>query len=163
MLTRIQATLAGIKTVLLNNETIRKLLYIDSNNCLNMDAPTRKMAEKYITLKPIYQFENIDDYSQNSMINIFLADGEPNAEINEFNGVVQVNIVTNIDKWDLVDDKIRPLELANKVIELLNNKKFSVSNTLEFNNIQQLILTKQVVGYALLFSIDDGNSNLEKF
>ena len=163
MLTRIQTTLAGIKTVLLNNDIVRKLLYNDSNNCLSMDTPTRQMAEKYITLKPIYQFENIDDYAQNSMINIFLADGEPDDEHNLFTGVVQINIVTNIDKWELVNDKIRPLELANKVIELLNNKKFSVSNGLEFTNIQQLILSKQVVGYALLFAIDDGNSNLENF
>jgi DNA-binding transcriptional regulator/RsmH inhibitor MraZ len=80
-----------------------------------------------------------------------------------FNGIIQINVVYNVDKWELVDNKIRTLELANKVIELLNNTKFSVSNKLNFTNLQQLILSKQLVGYALLFSINDGNSNLEKF
>jgi hypothetical protein len=69
----------------------------------------------------------------------------------------------NVDKWELIDNKIRTIELADKVIELLNNKKFSVSNKFEFTNLQQLILSKQLVGYALLFAINDGNSNLEKF
>ena len=163
MLKRIQSTLAEMKTLLLNNNEIRKLLCNDSNNCLNMETPTVKDAEKYITLRPIFQFENTDDYAQQGMINIFVSDGEPDDEQNMFSGVVQVNVVYNVDKWELVDNKIRVLELANKVIELLNNKKFSVSNRVEFTSLQQLILSKQLVGYALLFAIDDGNSNLNNF
>ena len=163
MLKQIQTTLAGIKTVLLNDETIRKLLCNDSNNCLNMEPPTTKSAEKYITLRPIFQFENTDDYAQNGMINIYLSDGEPNDDMNLFQGIVQANVVYNVDKWELVDNKIRTLELADKVINLLDNKKFSTSNKLVFNSLQQLILSKQLVGYALLFNVDDGNSSLEKF
>lgn len=163
MLRRIQSTLAEIKATLLNNGVIRQLLCNDSNNCLNMETPTVKSAEKYITLRPIYQFENTDDYSQQGMVNIFLADGEPDDDINMFNGVIQVNVVYNVDKWELIDNKIRTLELANKVIELLDNKKFSISNKIEFTNLQQLILSKQLIGYALLFTVNDGNSNLEKF
>ena len=163
MLKRIQLALAEIKATLLNNETIRKLLYNDSNNCLNMETPTVKNTEKYITLRPVFQFENNDDYAQNGMINIVLANGEPNDEANIFDAIIQVNIVYNTDKWELVDNKIRTIELADKVIELLNNKKFSVSNEIEFTNLQELILSKQLVGYALLFAVNDGNSNLEKF
>jgi flagellar hook assembly protein FlgD len=163
MLKRIQSTLAEIKATLLNNGVIRQLLCNDSNNCLNMETPTVKSAEKYITLKPVFQFENTDDYAQNGMINIVFSDGEPDDEANMLDGVVQVNVVYNTDKWELVDNKIRTLELADKVIELLNNKKFSVSNKIEFTSMQQLILSKQLVGYALLFAISDGNSNLEKF
>lgn len=163
MLKRIQSTLAEIKATLLNNGVIRQLLCNDNNNCLNMETPTVKSAEKYITLRPIFQFENTDDYAQQGMINIFLVDGQPDDDVNMFSGVVQVNVVYNVDKWELIDNKIRTLELANKVIELLNNKKFSVSHKIELTNLQQLILSKQLVGYALLFAIDDGNSNLEKF
>ena len=163
MLKQIQSTLAGIKTVLLKDTIVRKLLCNDSNNCLNMDAPDEKSAEKYITLKPVFQFENIDDYTQQGMINIFLSDGQPDDEINIFSGVLQINVVYNTDKWELIDNKIRTLELADKVINLLNNKKFSTSNKLKFDNLQQLILSKQLVGYALLFTINDGNSELEKF
>lgn len=163
MLKRIQLTLAEIKATLLNNGVIRQLLCNDSNNCLNMETPTVKSAEKYITLKPVFQFENTDDYAQHGMINIVLSDGEPNDEANVFDGIIQINVAYNTDKWELIDNKIRTLELANKVIELLNNKKFSISNKLEFTNLQQLILSKQLVGYALLFAVNDGNSNLEKF
>jgi hypothetical protein len=163
MLKQIQSTLAGVKTVLLNDEIVRKLLCNDSNNCLNMDTPTVTSAEKYITLKPVYQFENTDAYAQNGMINIFLSDGEPNSDINLFQGIMQINIVFNVDKWELVDNKIRTLEIADKVINLLDNKKFSTSNKLSFNSLQQLILSKQLVGYALLFNIDDGNSDLNNF
>jgi hypothetical protein len=128
-----------------------------------METPTIKSAEKYITLRPVFQFENTDDYAQNGMINIILSDGQPDDDINIFEGVIQINVVYNTDKWELIDNKIRTIELADKVIELLDNKKFSISNKIEFTNLQQLILSKQLIGYALLFTVNDGNSNLEKF
>ena len=58
MLERVEQTLAGIKNKLLGNEEIRKLLFHDSNNALNMSAPTKQEVDDYITLKPIFDFEN---------------------------------------------------------------------------------------------------------
>lgn len=163
MLERVETTLAAIKNCLLNDDIVRKLVYNDSNNALNMETPDIDKVNKYITLRPIYQFENMADFSQNSMINIYFTDGSPQEEEVGIEGIIQINIVVNIDKWELVDNKIRPIHLANRIIKLLNDKKFTVSNSLSLENINQLIISKQLVGYALLFNVIDGSGDLDKY
>ena len=163
MLERLESSLAAIKNCLLNDEKIRKLVYNDSNNALNLTAPTIDQANKYITLRPIYQFENMQDFSQNCMINIYFTDGDSLDEEVGISGIIQISIVANIDKWELVDGKIRPISLADRVIQLVNNKKFTMSNSLSLESINQLIISKQLVGYALLFNIIDGSGDLDKF
>lgn len=163
MLERVETTLAVIKNCLLNDDVVRKLVYNDSNNALNMETPDIDKVNKYITLRPIYQFENMADFSQNSMINIYFTDGSPQEEEVGIEGVIQINIVVNIDKWELVDNKIRPIHLVNRIIKLLNDKKFTISNSLSLENINQLIISKQMVGYALLFNVIDGSGDLDKF
>lgn len=163
MLERVETTLAAIKNCLLNDDIVRKLVYNDSNNALNMETPDIDKVNKYITLRPIYQFENMADFSQNSMINIYFTDGSPQEEEVGIEGIIQINIVVNIDKWELVDNKIRPIHLANRIIKLLNDKKFTISNSLSLENINQLIISKQLVGYALLFNVIDGSGDLDKY
>ena len=50
-----------------------------------------------------------------------------------------------------------------EIISLLDNKKFTTSNPVTFSRLQQLILNKKLTGYALLFDITDGNSELKNF
>jgi len=159
----LEKTLTEIKSVLLNDELVRKLVYNNSNNCLNMDTPTKDVVKKYITLHPIYQFENTEPYEQQGMINIYMATNAIDNGYTTSSGVIQINVVFNVDKWDLIDNKIRPIELINRVVQLVNNKKFSISNQLIYTNTQPLVLSKQLIGYALLFDYVDGNSNLNNF
>ena len=77
--------------------------------------------------------------------------------------MLRVNIVVKTDKWVLENNQIRPLELVNRAIRILDNSKFSTSNKLEFDSFVQLIVSKKLVGYSMLFSIIDGNGELNKF
>lgn len=163
MFERIQTTIKAIKRQLLNDEVIRKLLYNDSNNALNLPTPQNKDVAKYITTYPIYEFEDKEDYTQHGMINIFMADSEPNDEDNSIAAMIRINVVYNTDKWELIDGDCRPLVIADRIVELIDKKKLSVSNPVEYTNIQELIISKKLVGYALLFDITDGNSELENF
>ena len=165
MYRNIQKTLFAIRSVLLNSEIVKKLLYNDSNAALDMPAPKSEDVKDYITLQPIYEFGNDSNkkYEQNGMVNIVLEQNQPNEEDNSLIGIIRINVVFNVDKWELINDKIRPIELSNKIIELLDNKKFSISNPLSFSSMQPLILTKQLTGYALLFDMIDGSSNLENY
>lgn len=163
MFERVQTTIKAIRRHLLGDEVIRKLLYNDSNNALNKPDPGEKNVAKYITNYPIYDFEGKEDYTQHGMINIFMADSEPSEDDNSISAMVRINVVYNTDKWELINGDCRPLAIADRIVELINNKKLSVSNPVEYVNTQELIVSKQLVGYALLFDIVDGNSELENF
>ena len=163
MLERVEQTLAGIKNKLLGNEEIRKLLFHDSNNALNMTAPTKQEVDDYITLKPIFDFENKEGYAHNSVINIYTTQIIPDTEIKKISGVIQINVVCNEEKWELIESKIRPIQLCNQIIKLINGCKFAASNKLEFDTMTDLIISKTLFGYALLFSLTDGSGEKEKF
>lgn len=163
MLERIQTTMSAIKTRLLNDTTIKQLLYYDSNDALSIEAPEKSQVAEYVTLRPIFEFENKENFEQNSMINIYTTQCDPIEESKALASVLQINIVTNVDNWELVDDKIRPLQIADRVISLVNGFKFTASNKLVFSTMTDLIISKKMVGYALLFSIIDGSGEVEKF
>lgn len=163
MLEKLETTLTAIKNKLLADEKIRKLLFHDSNNALHMLAPQPQEVEQYITLRPIFDFENKENYTQNSMINIYTTQVTPGDEIKQIESLVQINVVCNGDKWELVDSKIRPIQLCDKIVQLVNNCKFTVSNKLVFNTMTDLIINKKIYGYALLFEAIDGSGEIEKF
>jgi len=163
MLEKIEETLAGIKNKLLADELIRKLLFNDSNNALNMLAPLPQLVEDYITLKPVFDFENKEEYAKNSVINIYTTQIIPGDETKKLDGVIQINVVCNEDKWELVDLKIRPIQICNRIIKLVNNHKFAASNKLVFDTMTDLIISKKLFGYALLFEVTDGSGKIDKF
>lgn len=163
MFERIDSTIRAIRRQLLNDEELRKLLYNDSNNALDIDAPSIKDVEKYITNHPIYEFENKEDYTQHGMINIFMSNSEPDDEQVSVSAVIRINVVYNCDKWTLKDGSCRVLKMLDRIIALIDNKKLNVSNPVEYNTSDELILSKQLTGYALLFYITDGSAELENF
>ena len=163
MLEKIETTMAAIRTKLLQDNKIKQLLYFDSNDALQCFVPEDAKLEKYITLRPIYEFENKEDYDQNSMINIYMTQASPYEDIVKVDGILQVNVICNVDIWELVDNKIRPLQIADRIITLVNNHKFTASNKLVLNTVTDLIVSKSMVGYALLFEITDGSGETDKF
>ena len=156
MFERVEQMLQDARQLLLNDVVVRKLLYHDSNNALNMADVDQSAVEKYITNYPIYQFENKADYTQNAMVNVFLADTGLDDEQITLQGVLRINIVVNVDKWELVGGRCRPLALADRIIMLLNNENLGLSNPITFDSFQELLVSKKLVVYALLFNIADG-------
>lgn len=163
MFERINLTIKAIRRQLLNDEELRQLLYNDSNNALDIDVPPVKDVEKYITTHPVYSFDHNEDYTQHGMINIYMTTSEPDEEQASIGAVIRINAVYNTDKWTLANGDCRMLKIIDRIIALIDNKKLSVSNPVEYNNSDELILSKQLVGYALLFYITDGSAELENF
>lgn len=163
MFKRIESTMAAIKTKLLADDTIKKLLFNDTENALKGTVPESKDVDKYITLKPVFEFENKQNYDQNSMINIYMTQAAPSDEDKSVTAAIQVNVVCNTDVWNLEGNKIRPLQLASRIEELVNNAKFTASNKLVLSTVTDLIINKKMVGYALIFEITDGSGTINKF
>lgn len=163
MFERVQTTIQAIKRRLLMDDAVRKLLYHDSENALDLDAPEQKDVKKYITTYPIYEFENKEDYTQHGMVNVFLTDSDPSDEDNSILAIVRVNVVYNTDKWELADGSCRLLAIVDRIIDIVDGTKFTVSNPVEYVSTQELIISKKLVGYTLLFHLVDGSSDLENF
>lgn len=161
MFERVEKTLFEIKNTLLNDQFIRNELYYAS---CGKDFEGEKvdinknLVQDYITLFPLYDLN--EDYSKNLWIQIVLDSCEKD-EDNCITGMIRVNIVMNNTKW-VHNNKIVPLSVTDRIVKLLDKIKFSISNTLQFDSIVPLAITKQITGYALVFSFVDGNAEPEE-
>lgn len=158
MLERFERTINEVRATLIADEDIRKLVFHDSNNALSMLPPATNEVENYIVVKPIFDMCETEEYSRNTMIQVEL--DSVDAKEGYLDGIMRVNIVCNAEKWSLVGGKVRPLQIANRVIDLINNQKFSVSNELVFDSFVPLLMNKKITGYALLFIIQDGSNEI---
>lgn len=161
MLERIERTVSEVRETLVSDKDIRKLVFHDSNNALSMIAPDPQEVQRYIVTHPIFDMCETEGYSQNTIVQVEL--DTTNAEEGYLDGILRVNIVCNYEKWNLVGGKIRPMQIANRVIDLVDGQKFSCSNNLIFDSIVPLLINKKITGYALLFSIQDGSSEIKNY
>jgi hypothetical protein len=74
--------------------------------------------------------------------------------------VIRVVVMSEKSCWNLNGD-IRPLLISQEIINILDNFKLKLSNTLVFNRILESTTTKNVCGYSIVFEIVDGVSNID--
>lgn len=163
MLENIQETLFQIRDTLINDEELRKLVYNDSNNALELDAPSKEEVSDYFSLAPIFEFNTEAGYDHNCGISLVFTELDEDEDIEEVSATLVVNVIVNNAKWLLTNKKVRPLAIIDRITSLLLNKKFSVAVPLEFRGASNLILTKQISGYALTFGVLDGSAEIENF
>ena len=158
MFERCEKTLFEIRATLLGSEKVRKLLYNDSPFALSLQAPTMEQVGQYIVTNPIFDMVETPEYDHNTVINIELDTLENNDT--SVDGILRINVVCNAAVWTLDGSSIRPIQIADEVVRLLHNKKFSVADKLIFAQIIPLIINKKMIGYTLMFDISDGNGEI---
>ena len=164
MFERFEKMLPQIRRIILEDEIVRRLLYHDSNNAFYMDTPTIDDVKDYITLRPIYSLDGHGKYEQNGMINVYWAK-LPRNDYDEvvITGILRVGVIFNVDKWELVGDKIRPIQVCDRITTRLDGITLETSNPMKFHSMEETIINKQLVGYTLLFSVTDGSSETQDY
>lgn len=155
--------LFNIRTTLLNDEDIRKLLFYDSKNALSLPAPSKSdlIVESdtelgYITLFPIME-KGVLSYDRNTFIQITLPAVDIDVDKddqNMFAGVL-ITAITDFKHYMLNDNKIRLLEIINRVIKLLDGKKLKSAGKLEAIKVEEVIFDNYVYGYSLKLVFSD--------
>ena len=103
-------------------------------------------------------------FEKNTIVSISLTRGNHDDGINSYKrNKVCINILTRSPLWELNNNKIRPLEIGNYIIEELNNKKISPSHKLFFSSLELAILDEEVNGYTLTFLMEEGAGLDEQF
>jgi hypothetical protein len=92
----IQKAIYEIQTLILTEPDIRKLLFIDSQNALNEEAPTISQAQEHILLAPVFDITE-PPYDKNTIMTIVLQKGVYNDDSVLLNGILKINIVTRTE------------------------------------------------------------------
>jgi hypothetical protein len=162
ILNSVQDAIYNIKTAIQNDSDLRKLLYYDTANPLDGGNVTFAAADPYIVVAPIYDVTE-PPFDKNTIISIALSRGVYDEELVLIKGVVKINILTRSALWKINGSKIRPLEIANIIIEKINHQKINTSHKLLLSNIELAILNENVNGYSVTFHLDEGSGLDEQF
>ena len=61
----------------------------------------------------------------------------------------------------MVDNNIRPLLIAQEIINTIDGVKFQLSGALQLDGIVETVTSADVTGYSILFDVVDGVSDTD--
>jgi len=160
----IQNSLFEIKSKIRSNSDIRKLVFYDTPNALSLDAPSAAEADPKIRVTAVFDITE-PPYEHNTFITIVASKIQADPEEQIFNSSIRINIITQAQLWELDGDKIRPLEIANNIITLLEYYKTTsgASHKLFFKSAELIVLDGNINGYGLVFHLLEGSGLDEEF
>ena len=151
-LIRLNNSYKQIRTRLLLNEKIRLLLYYDEFDDTTT-VPSKELVKEHIFLQPVIDTDVVEPFNKKNYISITV----PNTDVskNKVDYTVRIIIMSEKTDWE-INGNIRPLIIAQEVINELEGLKLEVSNKLSFYSMVETVTNKDVSGYSLLFTTSDG-------
>ena len=148
-----------IATLLAADDTIVRLLYDDDPSVLVKKTEIsismqELISSNYISFYPATE-SGIKEIDKNTFIVINLEDFSLTNKENEVDGRGAIYITTDKSHSLLSDNKIRLLELADRLETILHGRKLSTAGELEVSNINYVVFSDFRCGYRLSFRIID--------
>lgn len=149
-----------ISNMILRNPRLKKLLYYNTPNCLDMsdvsEEKTIEMFGKNIKIIPKL-------YVDNSVLNYIIISFDnftKNATNPEFrDNIIEFDIICHFDQWKLKDFQLRPYKIAAEIDSMFNDKHLTGIGKLEFLGANQMILTDEYAGICLMYSAIHGEED----
>ena len=144
---------------------LKKLLVVDAKDVLDnhkYDEEIRKMSIKeledgqYIRLQPkIYkgEHEKVKSYIVLTYDN-FTPSQESEHQNKKFpirDSIIYIDIISNLDYWDIGNFRQRPIKIMGYIDGLLNNHRLSGIGTLHFIGAGELSVDDTMAGYTLMY------------
>jgi len=161
LISNLNKTLYAIKSKLMNNNELTKLLFYSVTNPLEQADLTTAQKDTIITLNPIVEY-NTDP---NNTINNFISIGIPMIGFGDkTEGVLirlDIAIVCHVDYWELNNNRLRLMKIAEVVFNELNEQKFSLSGKFIVDTFKPELFQNNLAGYRLTGFMVDTDLDIE--
>lgn len=148
-----------IVDMLFKNESLKKMLYHTSKDCLTKpnltDDQTLSMFGKNIKIVPKLTIDN-------SVLNYIIVsfDNFTQTSNPEFrDNIIEFDIICHFDQWHMTDFKLRPYRIAAEIDSMFNNKRLTGIGEVEFLGANQIILTDEFAGLCLMYRAVHGEED----
>lgn len=149
------------------SEELKRLLVINTPDCIDNKTnpvyleklkklnPAKLREEGYIRLEP--RIELGENQEVKSYLVISFDNFTPNATNPYFRDcTVMIDVICNVDCWDIRDYRTRPIKIAGYIDTILNGSRLSGIGTLQFMGCNELVLSENLAGYCLMYSATHG-------
>lgn len=145
--------------MILRNPRLRKMLYYNSEDCLDRPAVSDEKAMdlfgKNVKIVPKL---TVDQSVLNYIIISF--DNFTPSENPEFrDNIIEFDIICHFDQWKMKDFQLRPYKIAAEIDSMFNNKHLTGIGTLQFVGGNQMILTDEYAGFCLMYAAVHGEED----
>lgn len=149
------------------SDLLKRLLLINTKDCL-LDKTNPVYIEKikktsiadlveqgYIRTAPKIPFGENEEVK--SYLLITFDNFSPNRG-NEYyrDCIIEIDVICNTEYWDIGNFAVRPLQIVGYIDGILNDSKMSGIGTLEFLSCNEIVLSKDLSGYCLMYSATHG-------
>lgn len=152
------------------SDVLKRLLLINTKDCLDdLENPVYKekiastsisdlIEGQYIRLQPNLKFNENEQVKSYIIISFDNFSQSSNPHYRDC--IVEIDILSNIDCWDIGNYRQRPIKIAGYIDGILNNARLSGVGTLQFLSANELILSENLSGYCLIYSAVHGEDDL---
>jgi hypothetical protein len=149
-----------IKSILINDEIIKKLLYVQAPNALTHEAEiTAEMVDGLISVVPYIQDDDgVENSSQSNFIVIYPAYFDLKDDQQHFI-TINIDIFVYKDYYLLNGAKIRLTQLFNRIVNLLQNVKLSFAERFTISDARLTNIDQgKTLGYMTSWSVVNGTA-----
>lgn len=153
-----EQTLPQLKSILMGDSIIRKLLYIQDPSALTSTTEvTETMVNNLITIVPyVTDTAGIENSSESNFIVIYANYIDLESDV-EHKVDISIDIFVYKDYFLLNGSKIRSMQLLNRVVDLLENKKLAFAERFRISNARMTNIDNgKTIGYLTNWSIANG-------
>lgn len=149
-----QKDLFSIVQKFIENKNLNKLLYYQTKDALKKEDLTSEqtvsLIHKNIRVVPKLPVEE----EENSYIIITFDSFVTNANNPEFrDNVITFDIICHLDNWLMENYQLRPYMIMGEIDKMLNKKKLNGIGTVNFLSANQLLLSSELAGYSLMYTV----------
>lgn len=153
-----EQTIFQIKSLLINDEVIRRLLYIQAPNALTVEQTvSAAQVDNLISVIPYVSDEGgIENSSQSNFIVVYPALFDFNSDIEHIVSL-SIDIFVYKDYYLLDGSKMRITQIINRVLKLLEDKKLAFAERLTMSDSRLVSIDGgKTIGYITSWRVANG-------
>lgn len=139
-----------LSNMILNNQTLCKLLYYSNSSPLSQpDFETEKLFNKNIKVIP-----KIPDFNEEKgsfiivLLDDFIVDiNNPEVKIIK----IRFDIICPLDEWTINEESLRPFLIMSEIQKIFDGLKINGIGKLKFLNAERIVLSETHSGYSMMF------------
>lgn len=146
---------------LLKNETLKKLLFYTTDDCLERPSLTREetlsLVNKQLQIVPRKALDSNEAYP---LVNIMFDNFMENNTNPEFrDNIIIIDIICHYDQWNLGNFQLRPYKIAGEIDGLLHDKYLTGIGRVRFMSAQMALMDDEFGGLTLIYSAIHGDDD----
>lgn len=145
---------------MLANDRLKKLLFYEDRNCLNLPSLTQEqtlsLIDNQIRLYPKVEIDNnMCSYIIINFNNFLTNHSNPEYRDN----LIIFSIACHYNAWNLGDYQLRPYKIAGELDSMFNEKNMFGIGKLKFMGAEQVIYNEEFSGLNLVYKSIHGNED----